>query len=248
MSKIYLLFCLVILMNSCGKQDPALIKTVSGDSVRKSDNKDTAGIDSTVKTYEGTYIVNLNTSSFRDCKYPDSVYWVIDETKQLQDLYKKTIPELNVYGSVYVKVKGELTRTGETKLEDRFPQTLLVKEVIAVERKNFRNTCVPYDFWCLGNEPNWSLQISQKENLIEFYLPEDKKIYYFSYAEPNKTDSVITYASFNPIQRYVIEISIRKEKCTDSVSKNVYDYSVEAGIRGGKKYKGCGIKGEQVKR
>lgn len=248
MFKIFLLFSLILILNGCNKQEPTPVKTQSKDSAKDSNKIITAVKDSTNKTYEGMYIVNLNVNTFRDCNYPDSVYWVIDETKKLQGLYKETIPVVNVYGSVYAKVKGELTQTKDTKLVERFPQTLVVKEVISVEKKNFRNTCVPYDFWALGNVPDWSLQISEKENLIEFYLPQEKKIYYFFYSEPNETDSVITYASFNPIQRYVIEISIRKEKCTDTVSNNVYDYSVEAGIRGAKKYKGCGIKGEQVKR
>lgn len=247
MSKIFLLFCFILVLNGCNKQEQVTIKSESKDSVRKAGSKDTLVKDSTIKTYEGMYIVNINVNTFRDCNYPDSVYWVIDETKKLQDLYKETIPVVNVYGAVYAKIKGELTQTKDTKLVERFPQTLIVKEVVSVERKNFRNTCVPYDFWALGNEPNWSLQISEKENLIEYYIPAENKIYYFFYSEPNENDSVITYASFNPIQRYVIEISIRKEKCTDTVSKNVYDYSVEVGIRGGKNYKGCGIKGEQVK-
>lgn len=112
-----------------------------------------------------------------------------------------------------------------------------------MEKKNFRNTCVPYDFWALGNEPNWSLQISEKENLIEFNLPSDKKVYYFFYEEPREENGIIFYTSHNEIQRYAIDVSVKKEKCSDTMSEKVYDYSVEVEISGGKKYKGCGIKG-----
>jgi uncharacterized membrane protein len=103
---------------------------------------------------------------------------------------------------------------------------------------------VPYDFWALGNEPNWSLQISRMEGLIELYDFAENKTYSFFWNEPKDDKGVIVYSSFNTVRKYSIEIRITKESCSDTMSDEKYDYSVTAEIVGGKKFKGCAIKGK----
>ena len=85
----------------------------------------------------------------------------------------------DIYRSVFASVKGFTLNSDSTNIPDpeKYYKILVIKEVIAVEGKNFRNTCIPYDFWCLGNEPNWSLQISKEENIFELYLPSEGKSY-----------------------------------------------------------------------
>ena len=243
MHKIFLFFCLALLVNACNDQDDTQKKTALRDSIMAANKKDTMIRDSTVKTYEGVYIFNLNVNSFRDCSHPDSVYWVIDETEKLADMYKNTIPVINVYGSVYARVRGELTLTEETKLMDTYPKTLHVKEVISVEKKTPANSCMPNDLWASGNKPGWSLQISPKENLIELYFPVENEAYYSFYSEPQVSEDTAVYTSFNQVQRYVIEVKVWKENCSDAVSGKTYEYTVEAIVRGRKQYTGCLIKG-----
>lgn len=242
MSKPLQYLVLIFVLCSCNNKDEIQIKTEPPDS-QEAALPGSVNVDTASKVYEGLYIYNLNTNSFMECKNPDSLYLIIDDTKKLPGMYKKTLTNPNVYGSVVAKLKGDVTQTtDETKIE-KYPKTFRVTEIISMEKKNFRNTCVPYDFWGLGNEPGWSLQISEKENLIEFYLPFEQKTYYFFYSEPKEENGRIIYTSHNQIQRYIINISIKKESCSDTMSDKVYDYSVDVELSGGKKFKGCGIKG-----
>lgn len=45
---------------------------------------------------------------------------------------------------------------------------LVSEELSKVHTKNPHNTCFPCNYWALGNEPSWSLQISEAEGLAEF--------------------------------------------------------------------------------
>lgn len=245
MSKLFFQYLFAVaLLCSCNSKDKTQIITGFVDSSNNS-VKDSVRNDTAFKIFEGLYIYNLSENTFMDCKNPDSAYWVIDESKKLSEMYKKTFVNPNVYGSVVAKVKGKLALTTLETRKEKYPITLIVKDVVSTEKKNFRNTCVQYDYWALGNEPNWSLQISEKENLIEFNLPADKKVYYFFYEEPKEENGIIFYKSHNEIQRYAIDVSVKKEKCSDTMSDKVYEYSVEVEISGGKKYRGCGIKGSK---
>ena len=238
-----ILFAMLLLfISGCSKKND----NPSVEPVKTAEKK----IDSTVvpgkpEFYEGIYITNLNTHSFIDCKNPDTVFWVVDDTKKLEAQYKKMFAVQSVYNSVFIRVKGDFENTTDQTIAEKYPRTLRVKEVSAVENKNFRNTCVPYEFWALGSEPGWSLQISKKENLIEFILPGENKTYYFFYSEPEEDDGYIKYANYNKIQGYSIDIKIRKEKCTDKMSGKTYDYSAEVELTGNKKFNGCAIKGAE---
>ncbi|MEO8209888.1 MAG: hypothetical protein ABI840_04975 [bacterium] len=244
MPKFFKYIFLIFLACSCNNRDKIQTKVESADTSNVL-LKDSVKPDTASKIYEGLYIYNLSTNSFMDCNNPDSLYFVSDGTKKLAEMYKKTLTNPNVYGSVVAKLKGKITQTSDEIQKEKYPKTFRVTEIISMEKKNFRNTCVPYDFWGLGNEPGWSLQISEKENLIEFYLPLEQKTYYFFYSEPKEENGKIIYTSHNQIQRYIINVIIKKENCSDTMSDNIYDYSVEVELSGGKKFKGCGIKGEQ---
>jgi len=237
----------LILICGCKKQDEMQIINESKDSVVDNSVKDSLviNIDSAGKVFEGLYVHNANSNSFRDCANPDSSYWIIDDTKKLNSLYEKIHSSKNIYGVVYAMLKGIKTETTNEKVKEKYPQTLIVKEVIEVEKKNFSNTCIPYNFWGLGNEPNWTLQISEKENMIEFFDLAEGKEYYFFYEEEINEDGKTVYASHNNIQRNTIKIFIMKESCSDKMSDNLYDYSVEVNINPDKKYRGCGIKGKE---
>lgn len=201
--------------------------------------------DTSGKLFEGLYVHNANSNSFRDCANPDSSYWIQDNTKKLKGLYEKFHSPKNIYGVVYAKLKGIKIETTDEKLKDKYPQTLMVKEIMDVKRKDFKNTCITYDFWGLGNEPGWALQISEKENIIEFFDAAASKEYYFFYEEEIDEDGKIVYASHNNIQRNTIKIYITKESCTDTMSDKIYDYSIEVILNGKQQFKGCGINGKK---
>ena len=236
----------LILICGCKMRDEAQIINESKDSVKDNYGKDSAviKIDSAGKIFEGLYVHNVNSNSFRDCANPDSSYWIIDDTKKLKNSYEKFHSPKNIYGVVYAKLKGIKIETTNAKVKEKYPQTLVVKEIIKVEKKNYNNTCIPYDYWGLGNKPNWTLQVSETENIIEFFDLAADKEYYFFYEEDIDEDGKIIYASHNNIQRNTIKIFIKKEPCTDIMSDKAYDYTIEVNLNRDKKYKGCGIKGK----
>jgi uncharacterized membrane protein len=235
---------LLILFPACKKLSDSQPEFETKDTLKTSSEKQVSTDNSGAGIFQGLYTVNINTSSFRDCESPDSVYWLVDSTRKLRSMYQKIFPEKNVYNTVVIKVKGELRPTEDIVLSDKFPKTLYVNEIIYVEKKNFTNTCVPYDFWGFGNKQDWSLQISKKENRIEFNLPSEKKTYFFFYSEPKEENGTIIYSNYNTIQRYVIEIFIKKERCTDDKG-NVNNYSVQVNLTGDKRYNGCAIRGTE---
>lgn len=212
------------------------------------ERSDKISADTVVRTFEGLITINLHEKSFRDCSNPDSLYLIKDETGTLINTYKELNPMNDIYRSVFASVKGFTVNSDSLNNTDpdKYLKVLFIKEVISAERKNFRNTCIPYDFWCLGNEPNWSLQISKEENLFEFFLPSEGKSYYFFYNEPKEEDGIKKYFGYNNIQRTTINISIKKEKCSDTMSDKIYEYSVKVNLNDKTNYSGCAIKGNFV--
>lgn len=234
------LFAILILLTAFSCKNANEIKP----DVTFSEKTDSVKADSLSDVYEGIYATNKHESIFQDCSNSNAKYWVIDESNSLSEQYAKMFEIPSVYNSMVVKVKGEVKMTENATKAEKFTKTLIIKEVISVEKKNYMNTCVSYDFWGLGNEPNWSLQISKNENLIEFTLPGDSQSFYFFYNEPVNENGYLVYRSHNQIQRYLIEIKIKNEPCRDIISDKVYEYSVEVELSDKRKFKGCGIKGK----
>ncbi|MGZ4048193.1 MAG: hypothetical protein ACXVNN_02455, partial [Bacteroidia bacterium] len=88
---------------------------------------------------------------------------------------------------------------------------------------------------CFGTEPFWQIQISEKENLIDFYDPMEQKTTHFIYSKPEIKDGITTYTSSDKKDR--ISIAIKKEKCNGAIDPQ-YDYSVLVTLND-KKYNGC---------
>jgi uncharacterized membrane protein len=241
---IYSSLSFIVALSGCSEIDEgAKINRDSLKAARESANAKTK--DTVARTeFEGLYNYEISGSTFRDCRHPDSVYIVNDASGKLKSQFEKVFPASNVYGSVVAKVKGVLIPTVEQKFKDKYPKTIKITEVIQVDKKNFNNTCVPYDFWVFGNEPNWTLQISRKEGIIDLQDLSGNKNYSFFWNEPKSDSGAIIYSSFNTIRKYAIDIKIRKEKCSDTMSDTEYEYSVTAEITGGKKFKGCATKGK----
>lgn len=97
----------------------------------------------------------------------------------------------------------------------------------------------------MGNEPFWQLQISEKENLIDFYDPMEQKTIHFNYAKSQVKNGAVNYFTKNDTN--TIEIKIKKEKCSDGMSEKKYNFSVLVKLNK-KTYNGCAVAfGEDVK-
>ncbi|MBN8696123.1 MAG: hypothetical protein J0L87_06305 [Bacteroidetes bacterium] len=181
-----------------------------------------------IKDHKGVYNINSNTIIL--CDDTTSIP-VIDETKSLDTLIQKLF--LNEVQPVYIEVKAIVQ-----------PKHFVIKEVFKAEQKNFRNTCISYDFWCVGTEPFWNIQISKTENLIDFYDPMEQKNYHFEYSDPKNEKNGIVYTAKNNTDK--IQITIKAEACSDGMSERDYQHAAEINLNGNT-FKGCAIKyGETI--
>lgn len=259
MSLKILILTAIVFLSGCDRINKVLYKdafeeTKNSTAPQDSDKAEDKSInveksDTVLRLFEGLIKINSSERSFRDCSNPDSLYYIKDESGALNSDYKKLFPSENIYASAIASVKGYIGDSVKINIRDpeKYFKVLIIKEVISVEGKNYRNTCIPYDFWCLGNEPNWSLQISKSENLMELYLPSEKKSYFFFYNDPKEEDGIIKYFGYNNIQRTTLNVSVKKQNCSDNMSDKTYEYSVTLALNDSKKFTGCAIKGNFIK-
>ncbi|MGB3074055.1 MAG: hypothetical protein WBB36_01970, partial [Chitinophagales bacterium] len=113
------------------------------------------------KKFRGLFVVGKNIKSFRSCGSAEDNYYVIDSTHQMSNLYKTIFLNSPAfpYEYVYVEFMGKVEEATEAIALRGFDSSIVVSDILTFEQKNYRNTCIPYDFWALGNEPNWSLQV-----------------------------------------------------------------------------------------
>lgn len=182
-----------------------------------------------IKIHQGLY--NTSTKSILLCD--GKKMNVVDETKSIDTLIAKKFPLGYTEQTVFIEVNAIAQ-----------PKDFVIKEVINIEHKNFRNTCIPYDFWCMGTEPFWTIQISQKENLIDFYDPMAQKTYHFKYNETVLKENTVIYKTKNKSDN--IHILIKNEPCSDGMSETNFNYSAEINLNGNT-FNGCAIKfGEPI--
>lgn len=193
-----------------------------------------------IKEFSGLLSYGKNEKTFISCADPGMIH-LVKNNDQIDTIFKSLLPNAYDGESIFLKIMAKIEPASEKKYADQ----LEIKKIITAEQKNHKNTCIPYDFWCKGNEPFWQLQISEKENLIDFYDPMQQHTTHFLYNKPDTKNNVIIYSSKDENSKNEIFVRIRKEKCSDGMSEIEYKYSAEISLNGDK-FKGCAVKnGEQ---
>jgi uncharacterized membrane protein len=196
------------------------------------------------KKYSGLFVVGKRALIFKNCNNTDENYFVVDSTRQLAELYRAMFQNSPAfpYEYVYVEVKGIMSPLPDNRMEG-FDSVITVKEVLTFEQKNYRNSCIPYDFWAFGGDPDWSLQVSEKEAVIVLKDYAAGAVFFFEYFSPKVVnDEVFTYNSNNYANQTSISAVFKKQPCDNVSNANAYNYSVIIVING-RKYSGCGIRG-----
>jgi len=213
--------------------------------MKESAAKDDMPIDKVEQTYVGLYRQRDGKLEFTPCEAPEKSYWVLGETEALEELYASAIRQGYEGQNVVASMRGVLKKPKPSRgaaMASPYDAQLVVSEVVKVRPKNFRNTCVPFDFWGLGNEPFWSLQISEAEGIIEFSkLGAATEV--AEYVKPSIENEGLTsryFMTFPSGQR--MKVKVTKEDCKDSMAGNPYDYSIEVSYNG-EVLKGCATKG-----
>jgi len=237
-----LLFSAFISCKHARKITPDVAK--EEDSLQKNNDGSTFN-ETNGRVFNGLFVVGRNVLSFRECEHSDRDFAVVDSTGEMKQLYKTVFLHSPAfpYEYVYVQVKGELSPASEALSVQGFDSVLTVEKVLTFEQKNYQNSCIPYDFWVLGD--NWSLQISMREGVLVLKDFSSMMVYVFEYFPPkNLNDEVMTYASNNYAMQASIKAVIRKEPCHDNAN-NQFQYSASVLING-KRYSGCAIKGNSL--
>ena len=187
-----------------------------------------------VQTLRGMYKNKRGQRTFYDCA-DGKTYRVLDETKTLDSLYREACEPTPYEGeSVYAVVQGRLENT-------QSGSTLRISQIDTLRTQNRRNTCMPYEFWCVGTEPFWSLLISEAEGGMFFKMLGEERGKVYPWAKPSQQGNTWTYKSSNTATGEKIEVIIRKEFCSDGMSDQRYEYSVSLQI-GEQKLIGCAAK------
>jgi uncharacterized membrane protein len=190
----------------------------------------------------GLYVFDEVNSSFRDCAKPDARYVVVDETaSQLEQHYRRLLKYPYPGQPIVVAVKGYVAPYhGSLGLPDGRAGFLVVSEVLKAEAKNFKNTCIPYDFWALGTEPFWAAQVSEAEGVIEYRGMDDERTKAFAFQPPAKEKKTLIYTGVNPETGDNIRIAVDSTNCGDGMSDRTYKLTVKLTING-KEVNGCGM-------
>ena len=196
-----------------------------------------------LKSYSGLYKWSGESNLFTDCGN-GGTYTMVDGTHSLDTLYTRALG----YGAypadqVFVALQGFVNPTGAAS---GVPDVLVVTKVDTVAGKNMLNCCLPYEFWCIGTEPFWSLQISKLEDGLFYSNANAQQGTRFPWSAPKKRGNTWVYESLSPDQKTSIRIVIKKEPCSDGMSDTRFTYSAEVTI-GKEKLRGCAVRwGEPI--
>lgn len=182
---------------------------------------------------------------FLDCALGNNYYQVIDASGTLDSLYQliSATYQIATHEALYCELLGYVSP--EKHLSHYHDGSLVVKQVHHLYPKNFRNTCIPYEFWAIGTEPFWSLQISKAENLIEWKNGSEGTLHQFIYVLPETIGSMIHYLTQEINSGKPLDIRIEQRPCTDGMSENEYEYELIM-TYGEKSYAGCAMKWGQL--
>ncbi len=195
-----------------------------------------------VAEHSGLYVFGAQNSSFRDCAAPDARYLVMDETGgNLEKTYRRLLKYPYPNQPVFAQMKGfKAPYYGNQALPSSFAGFFVVSEIIEMKVKNFRNTCIPYEFWALGTEPFWQAQVSEAEGIIEYRGMDDDRTKYFAYHPPVLEDSLKIYTGVNQDSGDNIRIVVENKPCGDGMSDTKYRMRVKLTMNG-RELNGCGI-------
>lgn len=231
MKRFILLLFPTVFLFSCIQNNPSGTQTAdSADTVKSNENKISQEME-----LEGLYADH----HLINCADNERIV-LSGDIKKIDSVYKSLLPDAYSGQTIYVKLKGLLTS------EEGKNKELSVREVLRAEQKNDRNTCIPYDYWCRGTEPFWVAEISEEENLIDFFDPMASKYTHFTFSKPEMKSNATIYTAEDKSANSKIRISITKEKCSDGMSEREYQYKSEV-VLNGTIYKGCAVNAFQSK-
>lgn len=226
-------FSFIVLLAAACTRGPAPASAPSADSPAASPaQREAAAPPPAVQSLRGMYRAVSGGPTFYDCTSAKN-YRVTEAPTTLDSLYREACAPAPYAGeTVFAVLQGRIN-TAEG--------TLAIDRVETVAAKNRNNTCLPYDFWCIGTEPFWRLLISEQEGGLFLKLIGEEQGRSFPWVAAQTGAGAWTYTSTNPATQQTLKVIIRKETCTDGMSDQSYDYSAELHL-GKQTLRGCAMR------
>lgn len=172
----------------------------------------------------------------------NEVYEIADRTGKLDSAYvSATMPCPYVSKYVFSVLTGRFNGLGKMGL--RLFEVSQIDTITAKNPENVASLGIPFEFWCHGNEPFWSIQVSNYEGGIFYENLADGTGWFCPWFPAVVGKDTWTYdIPASEGMNGAMQFTIKKEKCDDGMSEQIYDYSVVLKVNGAK-YHGVAIKG-----
>lgn len=202
----------------------------------------------TLQIMRGLYRPDPKGNSFYDCT-SGKTYRVNTQPPRLDSLYRQACqPAPYDNESVYAVLRGYVMPLPTGASAETGDGSLNITGIDTMSAKTMFNTCLAYDFWCIGTEPFWGLLISEKEAGLFLKNMGDDRGRRFAWAAPKIKGDSWTYTTTDPKTGEKVNVVIRKTPCSDGMSDRRYNYAVEVRI-GGQVLRGCAVRyGERMAR
>ena len=226
MKNIYLFLYAISLLTAC-KNDPKPTQQTAA-----VDTKSEA--DPTIKRYIGLLSHGSKGTFFRPCGRDSTRWSVIDSSGEAVKLYK-TVYQYG-YDNQSVMAFVEASVLGKTA--DNTDNTLTIKRIQKLEQKDWDGYCMGFEFVIFGSKPFWAVEISPKEQYIDFNDEANLKYHHFKYVKPVIVGDTRTYETVSFDGKETLKIVISKGNCKDDSNPKPYPFSGQVTLND-KIYNGC---------
>jgi uncharacterized membrane protein len=228
MKKISLFLLMCIFICACNNTPKK-----TADSVPKVDTK-TAPND-TVRTYIGLISHGSAGSFFRPCGRDSTRWAIVDSTGKMIETYKKVYQYGYDNQSVMAFVEGSLLGPNTEGVTDN---TLKISKIQKMEQKDWDGYCMGFEFVIFDDKPFWAVEISPKEQYIDFNDEANLRYHHFRYVKPIIEGEKRTYETFSFDGKETLKVVITKGDCKDESNPKPYPFSAQV-VLNGKIYNGC---------
>lgn len=191
--------------------------------------------DPEVKRYNGVFSYGSAGSFFRPCGRDSTRWAIVDSTGKMIETYKKVYQYGYDNQSVMAYVDGSLLGKNT---EGGTDNTLKISKIEKMEQKDWDYYCMGFEFVIFGSKPFWAVEISPKEQYIDFNDEPNLKYHHFKYVKPIIEGDKRTYETVSFDGKETLKVVITKGACKDESNPKPYPFSAQV-ILNGKIYNGC---------
>lgn len=221
---------LLLIVMACDSKTNTSKKSAT-DAITKPDG---TKADTEMKRYIGLFSYGSKGSFFRPCGR-DSMRWsVVDSSGEMIARYKTVYQYGYDNQSVMAFIDGSLLG----KSTEGVDNVLKINKLVKLEQKDWDGYCMGFEFVIFGSQPFWAVEISPKEQYIDFNDEANLRYHHFKYVKPVINGDVRTYETVSFDGQETLKIVISKGQCKDDSNPKPYPFSGQV-ILNGKIYNGC---------